>query len=95
MVTKYCCFGKCKSDSRKLKKNPENTIFFVPFPKPNKESEKCKKWILACKRDNFNESNVNKYTYMCSLHFVGQNGPTAINPNPISATQTKVILKYI
>lgn len=49
----------------------------MPFPKPHIDSVKCKKWITACKRDNFGKKNINKYTYMCSEHFIGYNSPTA------------------
>lgn len=91
MVTKHCSYGTCNSDSRKLKKDPGNKIFFVPFPKPHIDAVKCKKWILACKRINFNEVNIKKYSYVCSLHFVGLNGPTALNPDPVPASQSRVI----
>ena len=29
-----------------------------------------------------------KYSYICSLHFVGENGPTAEYPDPISAVKS-------
>lgn len=94
-MVKHCAFGTCNSDTRKLKRDPNNSIFFIPFPKPHLDLKKCRKWIIACKREHFGQSNITKDTYICNLYFVGANGPTLLNPDPISATQTKVnILKY-
>lgn len=90
MVTKHCCHGQCNSDSRKLNKVPGNKTFFIPFPKPHIDPVKCKRWIIACKRDNFGEKNIAPHTYICSKHFVGGDGPTPLNPDPVSATQSKV-----
>jgi len=50
--------------------------------------EKCKRWVNACRREGFNLSNVTKDTYICSLHFVGNKGPTVDHPDPIPATAT-------
>lgn len=93
MVTKHCCHGECSSDSRKFKKDPNNKIFFIPFPKPHIDAAKCMRWIIACKRQNFDETKINAHTYICSKHFIGEGGPTAVNPDPVSATQSKVKLR--
>ena len=99
-ATKHCSWGICKSDSRFIDKAPVGT-FFVRFPKPGKikdsmtewekgkeveKTEKCKRWVHACGRQDFSIEKVKKDTYICSLHFIGQHGPTAENPDPILAT---------
>ncbi|XP_048590544.1 uncharacterized protein LOC116602246 [Nematostella vectensis] len=102
-ATKHCCWGKCNSGSRYSERLPEN-VYFIRFPKPGafkdgmtdwqkqqetQKTEKCKRWIHACGRKSFTLSHIKKYTYICSLHFVGGNGPTVINPDPIFATSSK------
>lgn len=62
------------------------------------KNEKCKRWIHACGRPTsgpnaFTIQNINKDTYICSRHFIGNNGPTDEHPDPIIAT--KVTLAYI
>ena len=99
-ATKHCSWGICKSDSRFIDKAPVGT-FFVRFPKPGKikdsmtewekgkeveKTAKCKRWVHACGRQDFSIEKVKKDTYICSLHFIGQHGPTAENPDPILAT---------
>ena len=101
-ATKHCCWGKCRSDSRYLEKSPPGT-YFVRFPKPgkikdtmtewekgqqNRKTDKCRKWVDACGRKDFTVDNVKKDTYMCSIHFIGNHGPTEQYPNPILATWT-------
>jgi len=70
-------------------------VNFIPFPKPKKSEEKCKRWIAACGRENFTVDNVKKWTYICSKHFVGGNGPTEEHPDPIPATYTPVQVRFI
>lgn len=86
MPTKHCAFANCTSDSR----YPQNGVSFVPFVKPKVDIKKCLKWIHACRKKNFGPENINKYSYVCSKHFIGGKGPTAENPDPISATALKV-----
>ena len=64
-------------------------VFFIPFPKPITQPDKCKWQIRLCGRPHtdFNVSKVNKYTYICSVHFVSDAGPTEDYPDPISAVQ--------
>lgn len=99
-ATKHCSWGVCRTDSRFIDKAPTGT-FFIRFPKPGKikefmtdwekrreqeKTEKCKRWVHACGRQDFSIEKVKKDTYICSLHFIGQHGPTAENPDPILAT---------
>ena len=34
-----------------------------------------------------------KDSYICSLHFVGENGPTDIDPNPVPGFQLQLVEK--
>ena len=68
-MPKHCCFGLCNSDSRYAYKEHMNGVFFIPFPKPFSQKEKCKLWFIACGRPRtktFNENNITKDTYICS-----------------------------
>ena len=50
------------------------------------KTEKVKRWLHACGRKDFSRiSDIKKNAYICSLHFVGENGPTDENPDPIKA----------
>ena len=52
------------------------------FPGAVSQNERRQKWIKACHRaDPF---VCTKDSYICSLHFVGGNGPTEEDPDPIS-----------
>lgn len=84
-----CCYGTCTSRIRSLKckvKGAEG-IFFVKFPSKKGDSERCKKWVLACGRMNFTVESLDKSSYICSRHFLGFNGPTEENPDPIPLIQ--------
>ena len=63
-------------------------VFFVNFPKPKTQREKCEGWIRRCDRPiaDLNVERVNRMTFICSKHFVGNNGPTSDHPDPIPAT---------
>ncbi|KAL3861347.1 hypothetical protein ACJMK2_007383 [Sinanodonta woodiana] len=63
-------------------------VFWIKFPKPKKNLEKCQRWVRACGRENFTTDKVTRWTYICSKHFVGGNGPTTDYPDPIPATPT-------
>ena len=43
-------------------------------------------WVHACGRKGFTIDKITKDTYICSLHFVGGNGPTEEDPDPINAS---------
>ena len=89
MATKHCSWGKCNSDSRYSERLPPGT-YFIGFPKPRNlredmtewqkkqqliKTEKSKAWLRACGRKDFNPITQIKRTRICSLHFVGNNGP--------------------
>ena len=96
----HCSYGVCVSDSRYPEKSPKG-LFFVGFAKPGKikegmtkwqieqgilKTEKAKRWIHLCGRNGFTMNNIKKDTHICSLHFVGENGPTPEYPDPIKAS---------
>ena len=85
---KHCCYGTCISDSRYGHRPEMEEVFFIPFPKPKSKPERCTRWIRACSREGFGEDKINKYTYICSKHFVGGSGPTEADPDPIPATSS-------
>ena len=85
MVNKYCCYGDCKSDSRKAREKFMLGVKWVLFPQRKTQLEKCKRWVRACSRQNWDEMDVTRNTYICSKHFVGGDGPTQKNPDPIPA----------
>lgn len=67
-----------------LKRNSNNDeVFFIHFPGIKYHKDKRERWIRACHRgDRF---VCGKDSYICSLHFVGENGPTVQHPDPLSA----------
>ena len=81
------CVGTCRSDSRypeRLKKEDGTSVGFHSFPKAKKYKERREMWIRACHRgDSF---VCRKDSYICGFHFIGKDGPTKENPNPIPAT---------
>ena len=87
-ATKHCCYGVCNSDSRYADRSHMENIQWIPFPKPKRQQEKCMRWVRACGREDFSVEKVRKWTYICSKHFVGGNGPTEKHPDPIPATYT-------
>lgn len=57
-MVKRCQWGLCDSDSR----YPERLtggIVFIPFPKPKRNLDKCKRWIKSCNREH-HQLNVEK-----------------------------------
>ena len=68
--------------------NTWKVSFWIPFPKPKRNLEKCQRWIRACGRELFTVEKVTRWTYICSKHFVGGQGPTDLHPDPIPATYT-------
>ena len=89
-MVKRCSWGTCKSDSRypeRLKTEDGKNISFHSFPSVKKFKERRETWIRACCRgDNF---ECKKDSYICSLHFIGQQGPTKENPNPFPANASE------
>ena len=57
------------------------------FPGAVRQKERRQRWIRLCHRgDSF---VCTKDSYVCSLHFVGENGPTEVDPDPISSVAIK------
>ena len=61
----HCCYGLCKSDSRRK----EAGVRFLPFPKPNRYPDIARRWVQLCGRANFSVNKINRNTYICSKHF--------------------------
>ena len=76
-MAKHCAWGTCNSDSRypeRLINSEGKCVQFYHFPSFKKEKIRREAWIRACCRgDNF---VCTKHSYMCGLHFIGNNGPT-------------------
>ena len=93
-MVKRCAWGTCRNDSRfqhlQVRNINGDPIKFFRFPPPKRWKEAAemrKRWIIACHRgDTF---TCKKGSYICSLHFVGENGPTEEHPDPISAISSK------
>lgn len=66
-----------------------NGVFFLPFPKPKTQFEKCQRWVRLCGRKYFGVENITKDTYICCKHFVGEKGPTTSHPDPLPAAATE------
>ena len=92
--TKHRCWDECKSDSRYPDKLPKSLKelkesgkkFFISFPKPSQDIEKCKRWLVACSREFFTVKNITRNTYICALHWPGEKCPTAEFPDPLKAS---------
>ena len=87
VATKRCAWGTCKNDSRyphlMVKNKNGDPVRFYRFPALKRSPARRLRSYKSCHRgDNF---VCSKDSYICSLHFVGQNGPTLENPDPISA----------
>ena len=77
-MVKRCAWGTCKTDSfypERLIKN-EKVINFHHFSSEKKFKERRELWIRSCSRTE--DFKCTKDSYICSLHFVGENGPTEI-----------------
>ena len=89
MVNKHCAYGLCRSDSRYAHRDFMKNVFWIPVVRPWENLQKSKRWARACGRgDGFTELNVTRFTYICTLHFVGGAGPTSEHPDPIPANYT-------
>eukprot|EP00794_Sanderia_malayensis_P001306 gene1306-1446_t len=92
-MVKYCQYGTCMSDSRKpnapkMTNRYGEKVRFVHFPGKVRKREQARRWIHACRRPK-SQLSFEKLThqhYICSLHFVGENGPTDEFPDPVPAT---------
>ena len=64
-----CSWGECNSDSRYYYKRKDmETVFFLKFPKKNKDREKCLQWIKSCNRiySQLNIEKLQSFHYVCS-----------------------------
>ena len=91
VTTKRRAYGTCKNDSRYLNPHVRNAngdpVKFSHFPGAVRQKEGRQRWIRSCHRgDSF---VCMKDSYVCSLHFFGGNGPTELDPDPISAVASK------
>jgi len=64
MTHKYCVHGLCKSSSRK-----KPNLKFAKFVQPGVDLARSKRWVHLMGRADFHVENVNKWTYVCQLHF--------------------------
>ena len=96
VTTKHCSYGYCKNDSRlpdrpTMRNRYGQPVFFVRFPGKKRRVEKCKRWVNACiVKDGHMYKKISYETltydnYICSLHFVGENGPSESYPDPVPA----------
>ncbi|KAL3881638.1 hypothetical protein ACJMK2_028051 [Sinanodonta woodiana] len=92
-MVKRCQWGLCNSDSR-YPNRLNGGVKFIPFPKPRRNLEKCKRWIKACggPHDQLNVDTVddNYHMFVCTKHFP-DGEPTDRYPDPIpaDASQTR------
>ena len=88
-------WGTCKTDSRypeRLIKDGK-VLNFHFFPSEKKFKEPRELWIRSCSLAD--EIKCTKDSYMCSLHFVGENRPTNKDPNPVPATAGREKVCYL
>ena len=72
---RFAKVGKGKDEMTEREKNKQNEF-----------TEKAKKWVHVCGNKGFTIDKITKDAYICSLHFVGGNGPTEKDPDPINAS---------
>ncbi|CAL1531144.1 unnamed protein product, partial [Lymnaea stagnalis] len=89
----HCAYGTCNSDSRYKDRPHMQGVKFYSFPNPQKDLEKCKRWVDACSREGFFVHSLSKHMFICSKHFVGGKGPTEKFPDPIPTNFTDTQLK--
>ena len=89
-MVKHCAWSTCNSDScypERLINSEGKCVQFYHFPSFKKEKMRREAWIRACCRgDNF---VCTKHSYICGLHFIGNNGPTDEHPDPIPDTANR------
>lgn len=96
VTTKHCSYGHCKNDSRlpdrpTMRNRYGQPVFFVRFPGKKRRVEKCKRWVDACivleghMYKKISYETLTYDNYICSLHFIGENGPSDSYPDPVPA----------
>lgn len=81
-MVQNCAYQNCKVDSRRKEAYMKDVKFF-PIPKPLRNLTRCQAWLNAINNDTITVSTVKYYHYVCSLHFLGGNGPTEECPDPL------------
>ncbi len=69
---KHCQWGLCHNNSDKK----DESVFFVPFPKPWIDKPRCDDWVYRCNNQKLVAANVDKNYYVCSDHFQNFNYAT-------------------
>ena len=84
-MVKTCIYPDCKTDSRFFGDPEMQYVKWVRFPKPSNNAEKCRRWIelLGGPNEMVNVDKIKRWTYICTLHFVNQMGPTVEHPDPL------------
>lgn len=61
---KICCYGSCASRQNARTKTVPGApgIFFIKFPSPKTDTEKCSRWVNACGRMDFTTQDPLKET---------------------------------
>ena len=73
MAVKQCCYDTALM-ALDFQIKSIYSVIFIPFSKANQDTEKYKGWIQACSRQNFDILSITKYTFVCSAHFVQDQG---------------------
>ena len=92
-MVKHCSYGQCRSDSRHSDRPHMQGVFFIPFPKPKSDIERCRLWVKRCGRPHtqLNVDKITKDVYVCSKHFNGGKGPTVEYPDILPSDPNEVV----
>ena len=62
-------------------------VHFIHFPGKKRQKASAMRWIHACKRPAYQLSleTLTYHHFICSLHWIGEDGPTSENPFPLPA----------
>lgn len=65
-------------------------VRFIHFPGKKRHETAARRWINACRRptDQLSFESLTYHHYICSLHWVGEDGPSEREPYPIPANLT-------
>ena len=66
-MVKQCAWGTYNTDSR-YPERLQNGVYFIPFPKPQRDKEKCVMWIRLCGRSEY-QQNLSLLPSVCILSF--------------------------
>lgn len=79
-----CVYGMCPNGD-----NNKKGVELFRFPNPFENLSKCQRWVKACGLPRFSYAQVTSETCICGEHFVGGNGPTKKDPDPIPYSQAR------